>query len=128
MSQDRIKELLSQIKSLEEEVKQLQTEEAQSNLGMEWICPGICIKYDFVPNVITGYMKIQKVETIDKGAINVYGKRIIISHKDFTTQVSFNPSDSWSIINIMKHRVKEIGEDVWNEKLKKAKDFVVSFE
>ena len=60
----------------------------------------------------------------------VYGKRVIIKHKDVSTQVSFNSYDNFQIeiLDEYSHKIKEISEEKWNEIYTKAKDFVMSFD
>lgn len=128
MSQDRIKEICSEIERLKAEVSQLRLEETAAKLKLEWIKPGVYMQYDFLPT-ITGYMKVMKVEPLDEDNLKVCGKRVIIKHKDLSTQVSFNSYDEFDVMSIASsEKLKEISEEEWNETLSKAKDFVQVFE
>ena len=129
MINEKIQELQEQINELQGQLKELQIERRKTGLGIEWIKPDTYIEYDFMPDII-GYMKVLKIEK-DEGehGVQVYGKRMIIKHKDVSTQVSFNSYDRFvmELPEDGSEKVKQITEEKWNEIYTKAKDFVLSF-
>ena len=130
MLNEQIKEIQCRIDELQGQLNELQIQERKNKLNLEWIKPDTYIEYDFMPD-ITGYMRVLKLEKGDnETSVMVYGKRVIIKHKDVSTQVSFNSYDNFQIeiLDEYSHKIKEISEEKWNEIYTKAKDFVLSFD
>lgn len=130
MLNEQIKEIQCRINELQDQLNELQIQERKNNLNLEWIKPNTYIEYDFMPD-ITGYMKVLKLEKGEnESSVMVYGKRVIIKHKDVSTQVSFNSYDNFQIeiLDEYSHKIKEISEEKWDEIYTKAKDFVMSFD
>ena len=130
MLNEQIKEIQCRINELQDQLNELQIQERKNKLNLEWIKPNTYIEYDFMPD-ITGYMKVLKLEKGEnESSVMVYGKRVIIKHKDVSTQVSFNSYDNFQIeiLDEYSHKIKEISEEKWNEIYTKAKDFVMSFD
>lgn len=130
MVNEQIQEIQNKINELQDQLNELQIQQRKNKLNLEWIKPGTYIEYNFMSD-ITGYMKVLKLEKGDnESSVVVYGKRVIIKHRDLSTQVSFNSYDNFHVEVLDEHsgKIKEITEEKWNEIYTKAKDFVMSFD
>lgn len=130
MLNEQIKEIQDKINELQAQLNELQIQQRKNGLNLEWVKPDTYIEYDFMPD-ITGYMKVLKLEKGEgEEGVRIYGKRVIIKHRDVSTQVSFNSYDNFHIevFDERSDKIKEISEGKWNEIYTKAKDFVLSFD